>query len=128
MTSAERPAPRSTWPRAPSCTSTTAAALMAQAMTRRNSSRLRSFWGRRSRFTGPVAVRGFLACSRAAVLLSVGIAQLFHDRLGRLEVVGVDGLLDLLPVVLREVVDRHVRLLVEVRQADRPDALLHALI
>src|SRR5690349_2496624 len=115
-------------PRAPSCTSTTAAALMPHAMTSRKSSRLRSLAGRRSRFTGPVAVRGCLACSRAAVLLSAGMVQLLHDDSGRLQVVGIDGLLHLLLVVLRQAVDGYVGLLVQVREADRPDALLHPLV
>src|SRR5690349_2686909 len=109
-----------------------AAALMPHAMSSRNSSRLRSLAGSRSRLIGPVAVfdaaRDCLAAAGApATLLFAGIAQLLHDRTGRHEVVGVDGLLHQLLVVLRQAVDPDVGLLVDVREADGAEVLLHPL-
>src|SRR5262245_34605268 len=98
---------RSTWPSAPSCTRTTAAALIPHAMRSRTSSRSRSLAGRRSRLTGPESGR---ACRRSETLLFDGIAQLIQNRLGRREVVGVDGLLHELFVVRREALHRHLGL------------------
>src|SRR5215207_8637655 len=126
-TSSERPAPSSTScvstrPRAPSCTSTIAPALMTQATMRSPSSRLRSFCGRWMRRTLPVegAPPGATAVFRSVN----GLLQSLHDADGLVERPRADRLLDTLLVVGAQLGDVDARLGVQLVQRDRPEVLL----
>src|SRR5690606_35042192 len=124
--------PGSSSPEVPSSTSASAAAATPSATTSSSSSRLRSRAGVRRRMRMVVVIGADAAAPDPIVFGAVTSVprrcrEPVDDVVRVAQAVGADGGLDGVALEERQVVDRDRGGLVDVRERDRPDRLLHAL-